>query len=299
MVLPRVAVVVPARDPGRYLRPALESVLAQTFTEWEAVVVDDGSVEDLSWVRALDPRIALVPQAQQGLAAARNRALTESTAPFVAFLDSDDLWEPTKLEEQVAALERNPAAALVDTEFRRVDADGRVIGAGYVGHHRNYHELLEGCGICISTVMIRRSVLDQVGAFQPLPTVEDWDLWLRVAQHAHVGLRVEQVLCSYRVHESAMTQRYLEVFSGSARLLWQHRRSAGAHDDLAALRAADVGVASARARAGRQALDAARRAWSQGRWASTATHLGVATAMAPRYMAQKVALHGGQWVGRR
>jgi glycosyltransferase involved in cell wall biosynthesis len=299
MAPPRVAIVVPARDPGPYLRPALESVIAQTYTGWEAIVVDDGSVEDLAWVGGIDPRVRLITQQAQGLSAARNRALAASSAPLVAFLDSDDLWEPTKLELQVAALDRDPDAALVDTQFRRIDASGRPVGAGYAGHHRSYYELLEGCGICVSTVMIRRAVLDDVGAFRPLPTVEDWDMWLRVSQRARVGLRIDQVLCSYRVHEGAMTQRYLEVFSGSTKLLWRHRREAEASGDMAALRAADVGIASARARAGRQALDGARRAWSQRRRLSTAKHLSIAAVLAPRYMTRKVGQHGGQWVRRR
>ena len=290
--------VIPARDPGPHLGKALASLVAQTHEQWEAVVVDDGSTEDLSWVAAFDPRVRLVRQGGAGIAAARNRAIDETSAELVAFLDADDLWAPSKLERQVEALGGHPEVAMADTAFRRIDADGVDIGGGYSGHHRDYYELLEGCGICVSTVMIRRKVLQQVGGFSPLPVVEDWDLFLRVARVASVDLRVDDVLGWYRVHEGGISQRYLRMFDGAVRMLWSHRRLADADGDLAAVRSADAGIAALRRRASRQALDVARRAWSERRLTMTTGHLAVATAMAPRYMAgraleQAMKSHGG------
>ncbi len=111
---PRFAVVVPARDPGPALRRALTSVLAQSEPDWEAVVVDDGSTEDLGWCADLDPRIRLVRQPNRGVSAARGAGVARTTAPWVAFLDADDHWEAGKLArvaEEVAAAERPPVLA--------------------------------------------------------------------------------------------------------------------------------------------------------------------------------------------
>lgn len=103
--VPTVAVVIPAYNPGPYLRPALDSVIGQTFTDWECVVVDDGSTEDLSWVDGIDKRVRLITKRNQGVSIARNVGVAATTAPWVAFLDSDDLWYPKKIEAQLATVD--------------------------------------------------------------------------------------------------------------------------------------------------------------------------------------------------
>jgi glycosyltransferase involved in cell wall biosynthesis len=280
-------VVVPARDPGPYLRLALDSVVAQTHPRWEAIVVDDASSQDLSWVTGIDPRVRLIRQEPLGLGPTRNTGIAATTAPLVAFLDSDDLWAPEKLERQIAAMRAHPDVAMSDTSFRRIDADGADIGEGYSGHHRNYYELLEGCGICVSTVMVRREVLTEVGGFSPMHMVEDWDLYLRISRTHSVDLRVPEALGRYRVHQGGLSQRYLAIFVVATGILWEHRRQALQDGDLAGVRAADAGIAGLRRRASRQALDAARRHWAGGRPGPTAGHLAVATVMAPKYMVGK------------
>ena len=165
-----VSVIIPAYQPGPYLRPALDSLLAQTFTAWDAVVVDDGSIEDLSWVAEADPRISLLRQANRGLPMARNVAIGRTNAPLVAFLDADDLWLPGKLAAQVAVMAATLDLALVSTRFNIVDVAGSVTGGGFEGYHDSYEKLLQGCGICVSTVVVRRSVLDEVGLFDPTLT---------------------------------------------------------------------------------------------------------------------------------
>ena len=92
-----VSVVIPAYNPGSYLQSTLDSLAAQTFTAWEAVIVDDGSTEDLSWVDDYDARVRRQRQENAGLSAARNAGISASSAPLVAFLDADDLWMTTKL----------------------------------------------------------------------------------------------------------------------------------------------------------------------------------------------------------
>src|SRR5438128_1933814 len=100
--MPRVSVIIPAYDPGPYLEEALQSVIAQTYTDWEAIVVDDGSKQDLSFVAQMHPKIRYIRQDNAGVSAARNRGIAESTGEFIALLDADDLWLPEKLARQVA-----------------------------------------------------------------------------------------------------------------------------------------------------------------------------------------------------
>lgn len=103
----RVSVIIPAYNPGAFLDEALASVLAQTFEDWECVVVDDGSTEDLSRIDALDPRVRRIRQENRGLSIARNVGLMQSHSEYVAFVDADDLWAPHKLQAQVEMMDAN------------------------------------------------------------------------------------------------------------------------------------------------------------------------------------------------
>ena len=139
-----VAVIIPAYNPDEtWLRSALESVTRQTFVDWEAVVVDDGSTAPLTWCGDLDERISVVRQVNLGVPEARNRGLRETTAPFVAFLDADDEWLPTKLDRQVRVLEEDADRVMCSTAFEHIDASGTRIGPGYTGHNRTYVDLLK------------------------------------------------------------------------------------------------------------------------------------------------------------
>jgi glycosyltransferase involved in cell wall biosynthesis len=281
-----VAVIIPARNAGPFLKAALESVLVQTFDDWEAVVVDDGSREDLTWVRDLDHRITLIVQPRRGPSAARNAAIAATSGPLLAFLDADDLWTPTKLDAQVALLRESPSANLVDTQFERIDDTGSRIGDGFKGYHRTYLDLLGGCGICLSTVILRRQTLEAVGGFDPkLHAAQDWDMWLRVAALGPANLRVEQVLCQYRVHTGGLSNDYARTFLAGTRVLFEHRRSAQRRADRAAVAATSLGLRELRLRSGAQAYDRARAAWHASHLAATAGHLVAAGALAPRYTA--------------
>src|SRR4051812_12288646 len=128
--MPRVSVIMPAHNPGPFLKLALKSVVAQKFSDWRCVVVDDGSEEDLGWVVELDPRIEVVRQTNMGAAAARNRGIALADSELIAFLDADDEWLPGKLGAQV---ETFGAAGLSYTQFERIDGDGVRLGPGYRG----------------------------------------------------------------------------------------------------------------------------------------------------------------------
>ena len=268
-----VSVIIPAYQPGPYLRLALDSLLAQTFTDWDAVVVDDGSAEDLLWVADVDPRISFVRQANQGLSAARNFAVGSTGAPLVAFLDADDVWLPDKLAAEVAAMAARPALALVSTRFQIIDDAGVVTGDGFEGYHDSYESLLQGCGICVSTVVVRRSVLDEVGLFDPtLASAQDWDLWLRIA-HEHPLSRLDEVLALYRIHPGGMTRNWRRSRAEARTVLQRHDHPL-----------VSTGLARADTLASHQAFDAARVSRGQGRWADVAKDLMFVARHRPRLL---------------
>ena len=247
-----VSVIIPAYNPGSYLQTTLSSLIRQTHTAWEAVVVDDGSYEDLSWIDLIDSRVRRLRQANQGLSAARNAGIEATSAPFVAFLDADDIWCPEKLSRQLEQFRIRPELGLSSTAFVIIDEKGTVSGGGFEGHHDSYRALLGGNGVCVSTVMVPRAVLREVGVFVlDLQAAQDWDLWLRISQQYPIE-RVEMASAQYRIHPAGMSQDWRRTYRESLIVLHKHAEAAenGGFDHVRKLAAA-------------QAFDAARHAWRQ------------------------------------
>ena len=187
--MPKVSVIIPTYNCAHYLGQAIESVIGQTFRDFDIIVLDDGSMDNTSEVAGkYGSAIRYIRQANGGLPAARNRAIEASTGEFVALLDSDDWWEPTKLAEQVPLLEDDPDAGLSYTDLRVVYDDGTVLPSfllsrplatsGYV-----FDRLLLSGFILPSTVLMRRTCFEQSGMFdESMRSHEDIDLWLRICR---------------------------------------------------------------------------------------------------------------------
>lgn len=285
--MPLVDIIIPAYNPGQFLRETLASVVAQTLADWQAIVVDDGSTEDLAWVDSYDARVRRVRQDNTGLSGARNRGIAEGQSPNVAFLDADDLWLPGKLDAQIVALEQS-GAGMCSTAFEIVNETGDVVGRGFEGYARSYKELLQGNGICVSTVVVPRHVLDSVGGFSlDLRQVQDWDLWLRLTKTT-AAIKVPTIFAHYRQHESNMSADYTNMLGESRSILRRHQRAAAQRGqrDLAA--AARLGQKRVRRLAGTQAFDAFRSAVPEDRLAA-ARHLGHALRFAPGFTARSIA----------
>jgi glycosyltransferase involved in cell wall biosynthesis len=208
--VPRVSVVVPAYNYGRYVGQAIESVLGQTFGDVELIVIDDGSTDNTGEVvsQYRDDRLVLIQQPNRGLPAARNAGLRRATGEMVAFLDADDSWMLHKLELQVAALERLPAVGLLGGGYVVWNADtgAEVVRRplplrGKVLDRVAVENVVPGSP---SVVVVRREVLDQVGLFdESLRALEDWDLWQRCARVCEFDY-LEEPLARIRRHGTNM-----------------------------------------------------------------------------------------------
>jgi glycosyltransferase involved in cell wall biosynthesis len=198
--MPHVTVIIPAYNAGRTITAALESVFAQTYRDFNVIVVDDGSTDDTAQrVCEWGERVAYLHQVNAGPASARNNAVRRSSSPLVAFLDADDVWLPRKLERQVAYFEQFPetgllhSAAIVSRTPTQAVLDMtdaapiELLGQPPVNAFCDlFHGRLE---INTLTVMARRDVIVEVGGFDERRElhVEDWDLWLRLAARHTVG----------------------------------------------------------------------------------------------------------------
>lgn len=213
--LPRVSVVVPVYNRAAYIEASIRSVLAQNFVAFEVIVVDDGSTDD-SFARASgigDSRVVCHRQTNSGgPAAPRNVGISLARGEYVAFLDSDDLWLPDKLERQVQSLDARPDAGMafnLATYFDDTGALGlRAPKVAHVPEALFASLLLDGNFLPTSSVIVRRDVLARTGGFDEAArfrAVEDFDLWLRIA-HAQPVLFLPHVLSQHRVHAGNISQ---------------------------------------------------------------------------------------------
>jgi glycosyltransferase involved in cell wall biosynthesis len=187
-----VSVIIPTYNRARKVARAVASVLYQTHTDYELIVVDDGSRDNTGETLSLFPSriIRLVHDGNRGVSAARNTGITASGAPLIAFLDSDDYWLPEKLAVQVAFFKAHPKAMACQTQEIWIRKGLRVNPRKkhLKPSGRIFVPSLKLCLVSPSAVMVRRSLLDEVDLFdEAFPVCEDYDLWLRVS-------------CKYPIH---------------------------------------------------------------------------------------------------
>ena len=208
---PLVSVVVPAFNAAKTISETLRSISQQTYSALEIVVVDDGSTDETADIARrhgeTEPRLRVVSKPNGGVASARNAGIRCTKGAFVAFIDADDLWHPTKIAKQLQVLlAGGPEMALVYAPFRLIDADGRVLASphkygvnGWV-IHRHFYSNIVGNG---SALLVRRSVLEEFGGFdswllqQGAQGCEDLLLQLRIATRYRFG-EVSEYLVGYR-----------------------------------------------------------------------------------------------------
>jgi glycosyltransferase involved in cell wall biosynthesis len=203
----KVSVIIPAYNAEPYVGEAIESVLAQTWRDFEVVAIDDGSTDaTLTILRSFEPRIRVVSQPNRGPAAARNAGIDNSTGEYIAFLDGDDLWKAEKLSEQVSLLDQRSDVGLVYSESLMFSDAGRRDIHRKIGYaiEPSLGFLLLGNCIPTSTVMFRRDCVNRVGrmseAKELLEGGEDYEYWLRIAQCYSIA-GIPKPLAFYRTHQ--------------------------------------------------------------------------------------------------
>jgi glycosyltransferase involved in cell wall biosynthesis len=193
---PRVSIVIPSYNTADLIAACLDSVFAQTFQDFEAIVVNDGSPDTPELEKVLQPyldRIVYIKQVNKRAAGARNTAIAKARGEFLAFLDSDDTWLPNHLESQMKQFEADPAlglvyanAVLVGDPARQVEFMEKCPSVGEAGFEAL---VVERCQIPVSTVVARKAAIVKAGGFdEGLPRCDDYDMWLRTTFYgAKVG----------------------------------------------------------------------------------------------------------------
>ena len=295
---PLVSIVLPAFNRAGHLRSAMESVLAQSLTNWEMIVADDGSgPEAAEYLRGLgDPRIRVLWLPHRGNpSVARNAALGDARGTYVAFLDSDDLWAPNKLEVQTAALRARGQCHWSFTNVDWIDAAGGLMSPRekFVPHEGRIVEALLtfDAYVALPTVLVERRLLDETGMFdEELRFGEDYDLWLRLAARSDV-VAVTDRLTRVRLHADnhshdrrGFYRDWLRLYEKAgarttdARLLDICRRKRAALAvGLASIEAADGQTAASY----RRLANALPDGWRYGRWWLSATRMLVSSSLPP------------------
>jgi glycosyltransferase involved in cell wall biosynthesis len=223
---PRVSVVIPVRNGKDYLQEALDSVLQQSFTDLELLLIDDGSTDDDYDRYALqDERIRVIHLTGTGVSRARNAGMAQSRGELIAFLDADDVWFPGKLQAQVRYFDEHPDVGVVFGKFIRWHAlpEGGFAPASSLIQDAShlttaepersgwlYTRLLDGLLVGMNTAVVRRSVYEAIGGFnEAMRQGEDYDFWLKASRIAQMH-SLEGNVALYRIHSASAMHKLSE-----------------------------------------------------------------------------------------
>jgi glycosyltransferase involved in cell wall biosynthesis len=220
--VPAVSVITPAYNAAAFVTQTLDSVRAQTFDDWELVIVDDGSTDGTTAIIAdyqeRDGRIRLLHQANAGPSAARNHAMRSARGAFLAFLDSDDTWEPEYLERQLAVFREYPDTHLVTgvARYRGGPYDGRAMRAFAPGYPvLTLRDIIADDTAVFIMTLFRRQVFEAIGGLDESQwRSEDYDFWLRAATAGFVFRRNAEPLGWYRVRAGSLSQNTVDMLRG-------------------------------------------------------------------------------------
>jgi glycosyltransferase involved in cell wall biosynthesis len=288
----RVSVIIPAYNPGAFLGEALESVHTQTFTDWDAVVVEDGGEQDVSAIVEQFPRVRLIRQSNFGASVARNRGLFATDGPLVSFMDQDDIWAPDKLAHQIDAMNAFPdaGACFCDLQVFRgpigelelsdrpdqplldavLDPDpDEAESARFLRSVRYFNSGF----IVPSTTMLRRECLAWSGLLDPwTPFAGDMDLLIKMGTLFTI-IRIDSVDVLYRKHSGNWSDDYDEGRRELRVIREKYRYRAGELGDREFVGEVDEQFVRSRRLYAAQAFDAARYSWGKKDIRMTAHHL--------------------------
>ncbi len=205
-----VSVITPSFNTARFIGAAIESVIAQTYTNWEMIIVDDhssdGSIEIIEKYSSKDSRIKLIRlDKNHGPAIARNKAIQESKGRFIAFLDSDDLWKRNKLERQISYMIQHNAS-FTFSAYQRIDELGNPIGDVIeVPERVTYNDLLKSCVVGCLTAVYDSKKIGKV--YMPvIRKAQDYALWLKILKMGEIGYGIQENLAYYRIRPHSISR---------------------------------------------------------------------------------------------
>lgn len=221
MVDHKVSIITPVYNCATFLEDTVRSVIQQSYQNWELILVDDCSTDDsLKIARQLaasDSRIKVIQlQENSGAAAARNKGLELAQGRYIAFLDSDDLWLPEKLEKQLAFMQKTNSP-FTYTAYEKVNDSGHSVGKIGVPKTVNYSQLLKTCYLGCLTVMLDRQYFGDVR----MPLIrrrQDYGLWLRLLKQVDFASGLNEVLGRYRVHNGSISSNKMVTATYTWRL---------------------------------------------------------------------------------
>jgi teichuronic acid biosynthesis glycosyltransferase TuaG len=215
----KVSVLIPSYNYARYLRYAITSVLSQSYSDLELIIVDDCSTDGSKeiaeeWKRVDDRVVTVYHKTNCGLAATRNSGLAISSGEFIALCDADDIWREDKLKIQLHQFRQRPELGVVHSDSAIIDGNGKLTGERFSGlFHRKgqvtsgrlFEELCQRNFLCVPTVVLRREALQYAGGFDAcLRSLEDWVCWTKVAKR-YPFYYVDAPLVQYRIHGAGLS----------------------------------------------------------------------------------------------
>lgn len=221
--MPIVSIIIPAYNQGEYLKQAIESSLAQTFCDFEVIVVDDGSTDSTPEVVKgfTDSRIHYLRQENKGLSGARNTGIRNSRGQYLTFLDSDDLFLPDKLALLIAAFQQHPEMGMIAGQALLIDEHGKLIDTTFNSTMQgDSAELILGNPFHVGSIMVLKSWQEKIGFFdENLRSYEDWDMWLRLVKAGCKIMTIDQPVSLYRFHTAQMTRNGSQMTRASFAVL--------------------------------------------------------------------------------
>ncbi len=310
----QVSVIIPVYNPGSYLRSALDSVARQTFADWELLIVDDGSTEDLGWIAQSFPAVRLIRQPNSGSSVARNVGIMNSTGEWIAFLDQDDVWLPEKLARQVVVMQTDADLGMCHCDLQIIDAAGRVVApapsseaaapvptvvldpsaksppGGPSPLHRSILYFSRRF-VVPSTVMFRRSCLAATGLLDPfIPFSGDYDFIIKLGSRFKV-MHIPSVDVGYRKHGNNFSDQY-DIARREIRVLTvRYRDHAISRGDKPLAKQVHRLFRRPRRLFSAQAVDRARQSFHRGDYRGVVYHAGRALFFHPLFVLESF----GSW----
>lgn len=224
MALPLVSIIVPTYNAERYIAQTIECVLAQTFTDWELIITDDCSkdstvniIEDFA---LKDERIKLyILPHNSGAAAARNNSIEKSTGRYIAFLDGDDWWYPTKLEKQINFIQQTHCEFCF-TAFEYADENLNITGVSHKPKKITSRDIKLGCNIGTPGVIYDTSRIGKM--YMPnLKVSEDWSLWIKIITKTGAAYSINEPLWKYRILSNSLSRNKIRLIKANINVYQQ------------------------------------------------------------------------------